>query len=117
MFARLSVVALAFALVASVSAAPTPETEFEFETCNGGDVQCCNSVKEANALDHTTKGLLGLVGIDINTITAQVGLSCSSVNALALGGGSKCTQQKVCCSNNNFSGVVALGCTPINIGI
>ncbi|KAH6919250.1 hydrophobin-315 [Coprinopsis sp. MPI-PUGE-AT-0042] len=117
MFARLSVVALALALVASVSAAPTPETEYEVQTCNGGTVQCCNSVQEANSVEHTHKGLLGLLGIDIKTITGQVGLSCSSISALALGGGSKCTQQTVCCSNNNFKGLVALGCTPINIGI
>ena len=35
--------------------------------------------------------------------TVVVGISCSGVNVITIGGGSNCNQQTVCCQNNNFS--------------
>ncbi|KAF8204671.1 hydrophobin-251 [Pholiota molesta] len=31
--------------------------------------------------------------------------------------GTSCSAQPVCCTNDSFNGVVALGCTPININL
>ncbi|TFK23998.1 fungal hydrophobin [Coprinopsis marcescibilis] len=98
------------ALVLATSATDTNQ-------CNGGQVQCCNKSQSANNLDNSTKTLLAGLNIDVSKLSGNVGVSCTAVNVVGAGGGSKCNLQQVCCSNNNFNGVVALGCTPINIGL
>ena len=81
-------------------------------TCNTGPVQCCNSVQLATP---QALGLLsGLLGVVLPNVTGLIGLSCSPIPA---GGGGSCNAQPVCCTNNTFSGVVALGCTPVNIDV
>ncbi|EAU82003.1 hydrophobin-315 [Coprinopsis cinerea okayama7 len=118
MFARLSTALLAFTLATAVVAAPGGRpSEVEYEQCNGGEIQCCNSYQKADSLDYNTSKLLGLLNIDVKQITAGVGLTCTGINAVGIGGGSSCTQQKVCCTNNKFNGVVALGCSPINVSL
>ncbi|KAF8891291.1 fungal hydrophobin-domain-containing protein [Infundibulicybe gibba] len=107
---------------------PSPTT---ISQCNTGPVQCCNSVQKADSPQVTSAlaglgllggllgplgGVLGLLsglGIDANTLA---GLTCSPLNIVGISN-TGCASQPVCCSNNNFNGVVALGCTPINIGL
>ncbi|KAF8976316.1 hydrophobin, partial [Cyathus striatus] len=60
--------------------------------------------------------LAALLSLDISDITAQVGLNCSPLSVIGAGGNS-CTQQPVCCTGNNFNGLIALGCTPINLNL
>ncbi|TFK37191.1 hypothetical protein BDQ12DRAFT_608162, partial [Crucibulum laeve] len=60
--------------------------------------------------------LTGLAGAIVGPISGQVGATCSPVTVAGLAGNS-CSAQTVCCSHNNFNGVVALGCTPINVGL
>ncbi|KAF8875137.1 hypothetical protein BD779DRAFT_1678405 [Infundibulicybe gibba] len=43
-------------------------------------------------------------------------MTCSPISAIGLGGNS-CSAQPVCCSNNSFNGIVALGCTPVNLNL
>jgi Fungal hydrophobin len=101
MFARLSTVVVALALFTGSLAAPT---EVEYEQCNGGTVQCCNSTQDTKNFNQEAKGALAsLLKVDIKQITGTLGVQCTGVNVLAIGGGQTCTQQKVCCSNNNFS--------------
>ncbi|KJA16718.1 hypothetical protein HYPSUDRAFT_99600, partial [Hypholoma sublateritium FD-334 SS-4] len=80
--------------------------------CNTGPIQCCNSVQSAKA--PAAAAFLGALGIVLEDATAQVGLTCSPISAIGIAG-NDCSQQTVCCSNNSFNGVVALGCTPINV--
>ncbi|KAF5310913.1 hypothetical protein D9619_007758 [Psilocybe cf. subviscida] len=82
--------------------------------CNTGSLQCCNSVQNANSA--SIAGLLGLLGIVVGTITGQVGVTCSPITVIGASGTS-CSAQPVCCTNNSFNGVVALGCTPINLNL
>ncbi|KJA19437.1 hypothetical protein HYPSUDRAFT_95468, partial [Hypholoma sublateritium FD-334 SS-4] len=82
--------------------------------CDTGSLQCCNSVQQGNA--PAAAALLGVLGIVLQDVTAQVGLTCSPVTAVGVAGNS-CTQQAVCCTNNSFNGVVALGCTPVNANL
>ncbi|KAF8993276.1 hydrophobin, partial [Cyathus striatus] len=82
--------------------------------CNTGPVQCCNSVQSAS--DPTTASLLGLLGIVLSPITALIGFNCSPLSVAGIGGNS-CTAQPVCCTNNQFNGLIALGCNPININL
>ncbi|KAH6919152.1 hydrophobin-251 [Coprinopsis sp. MPI-PUGE-AT-0042] len=115
MFARLSTVVLAFTLFAGVLAAPT---EIEYEQCNGGTVQCCDTTQDTKNFNQEAKSFFSsLLAVEVKQFTGAIGVECTGVKVLAGGGSSSCTQQKVCCSNNNFNGVLALGCNPVNASV
>ncbi|KJA23934.1 hypothetical protein HYPSUDRAFT_66025 [Hypholoma sublateritium FD-334 SS-4] len=82
--------------------------------CNTGPVQCCNSVQQAN--NPVVSLLLDLLNIGGLSGDTQVGTTCSPLSAVGVGSNS-CSSQTVCCENNSFNGVVAIGCTPININL
>ncbi|KAK0434498.1 hydrophobin-251 [Armillaria borealis] len=112
MFARLSSVALlALPLLASATAV-VPRGGGA--SCATGTTQCCDSVQSPTS--SVVQALLGGLGIPIGDVTANVGVTCSPISVIGVGGTS-CSNQVVCCQNNNFNGVVALGCTPINVGL
>ncbi|KAF7440121.1 hypothetical protein PC9H_000465 [Pleurotus ostreatus] len=79
--------------------------------CSTGPVQCCNDLVDRS--NHTVGILIGLLGIVLGPVTGLFGLGCSPL----LGGGAKCQSQTVCCSDNKFSGIINIGCSPINIGL
>ncbi|KAM5545530.1 hypothetical protein V8D89_000568 [Ganoderma adspersum] len=107
MFAPFVAVATLFALPAL--AAPTGSTG----SCNTGDIQCCNSVQDSSSA--AASGILGLLGINLQDVTGLIGLQCSPLNVLGLGGSSACSQQPVCCQNNNVGGLISIGCIPIQL--
>ncbi|KAK0505231.1 hydrophobin 2 [Armillaria luteobubalina] len=114
MFAHVSAFSfaiLALPLLAVASAVPreTTNTTVTGGQCNTGSAQCCKSVQDV-------QNALGLLGIPIGDITAGVGLTCDPITVIGLGT-TQCANQPVCCEKNNFNGLVALGCTPINIGL
>ncbi|KIJ28126.1 hypothetical protein M422DRAFT_188792, partial [Sphaerobolus stellatus SS14] len=78
-----------------------------------GDVQCCNTVQSAS--DPSVSTLTGLLGLLLGPITGQVGLGCTPINIIGLGQGANCAQQPVCCTGNQFNGLINLGCTPISL--
>ncbi|KAF8886037.1 hydrophobin-251 [Infundibulicybe gibba] len=109
MFARVSTLAvLAMPLLAAAIAVPRDGD------CNTGAIQCCNQVQSASTTGLAS--LAGLLGIDLGSITGLVGLSCSPISVAGIGGNS-CSAQPVCCTNNSFQGVLALGCSPINLNL
>ena len=79
--------------------------------CNVGSLQCCNSVQDVNS--PAVQTLTGLLGIIINDTQGQVGITCNPIGV----GGNSCNAQPVCCTNNNFNGFIALGCTPVNVNV
>ncbi|RDB21952.1 Fruiting body protein SC3 [Hypsizygus marmoreus] len=97
----------------TVTAHPTA-TSIPASQCNTGGLQCCNSVQ--NASSDPVSLLLGLLGVVLQGLNIQVGLTCSPITVIG-GGGSSCTAQPVCCQNNSFHGLIAIGCTPININL
>ncbi|KIJ98707.1 hypothetical protein K443DRAFT_103500 [Laccaria amethystina LaAM-08-1] len=119
-FSRLSTALVLLASGAAVSAtqtvtyapAPTPPPASQ---CNTGALLCCDETQAANG--GIISILLGLLGIVVNPITALVGSDCSPINIVGIGEGGMCTAQPVCCQNNNFSGVVSIGCTPVTLGV
>ncbi|KAF9457575.1 fungal hydrophobin [Collybia nuda] len=113
MFARTSAIAM-FALPLLAAATTTPTTPAS--QCNTGDLSCCNSSQESSALTGPVISLLQLLGIDLGSLTGVVGVTCSPLTLIG-GGGSSCTAQPVCCSDNSFHGIVALGCSPVNVGL
>ncbi|PPQ96840.1 hypothetical protein CVT26_006009 [Gymnopilus dilepis] len=81
--------------------------------CNTGPVQCCNNVGSAESLGVTS--LLSLLGIAVDPITAILGLDCNPISVI--GAGRDSSAQPVCCTNNNFNGLINVGCTPINLNL
>ncbi|KAG6818635.1 hypothetical protein H0H93_003281 [Arthromyces matolae] len=84
-------------------------------SCSTEKQQCCNSVQDAKS-SGIADIVHSLLGVALEDVTAQVGLTCTPISVLAISGVS-CNQQTVCCENNNFNGLVALGCTPINLNL
>ncbi|KAL9716598.1 hypothetical protein Ac2012v2_001046 [Leucoagaricus gongylophorus] len=121
MYTKFSTIAI-FISAAAAIAIPRSGTD----QCNVGSIQCCNSVQEAS--DSSTRdrigsifgqgGLLGGINLDdfLNGLTGQVGVQCTPINVIGLGGNS-CSAQPTCCTGNNFNGLIATGCTPININV
>ncbi|KAF8584250.1 hydrophobin-domain-containing protein [Ramaria rubella] len=91
----------------------TPPASNTVSQCNTGPAQCCNSVNDAT--DPGTQALLGLLGVAVKDVTAQVGLGCTPISVIGLGQGANCAQQPVCCTNNNFNGLINIGCSPISL--
>ncbi|KAK0462558.1 hydrophobin-251 [Desarmillaria tabescens] len=117
MFARISAFSLAILalpLLVASSSIPRQETNTTVTggKCNTGSAQCCKSVQDPKS--DAAQNALGLLGIPIGAVTANVGLTCDPITVIGLGTTS-CANQPVCCENNSFNGVVALGCTPLNV--
>ncbi|KAF8063152.1 hydrophobin 2 [Lyophyllum atratum] len=123
MFSKLSlatVLASAFLAAAThttttVTTTPKPTSTTPASQCNTGSMQCCNSVQSSDSAG--VAAIAALLGVVIQGVAVPVGLTCSPINAAGIGSGGACTAQPVCCSNNNFNGVIVIGCTPINIGL
>ncbi|EIW85893.1 fungal hydrophobin [Coniophora puteana RWD-64-598 SS2] len=127
MFARLSTVVLTASALAvampgggwgggsttTVTVTAPATTVTAASQCNTGDIQCCNSTSSAS--DPATSLLLGLLGIVVQGVDVLVGIDCSPISVLS--GGSSCTAEPVCCENNNFNGLISLGCSPINLNL
>ncbi|KAK0442705.1 hydrophobin 2 [Desarmillaria tabescens] len=112
MFARVSALTL---LALPILATATVLPRADGAACSAtGTAQCCATTQSPTSTIVQT--LLGLLGIPIGSVTANVGLTCSPITVLGIGG-TQCNNQVVCCDNNNFNGLVALGCTSINIGL
>ncbi|EIW55694.1 hydrophobin-315 [Trametes versicolor FP-101664 SS1] len=94
-------------------AAATPLDTRAAGKCSTGSLQCCNSVQKAN--DPATSLLLALLGIDVQSIDALVGITCSPITVVGVATGNSCNAQAVCCKNNNVGGAVSLGCVPVTL--
>ncbi|OBZ77314.1 Fruiting body protein SC3 [Grifola frondosa] len=78
-------------------------------SCNVGSLQCCDSVESADSPEAI--GLLGLLGIVVDGLDVLLGLNCSPLSIIGIGGGS-CDANPVCCENNNVGGLISIGCIP-----
>ncbi|KAI5118057.1 hypothetical protein M0805_005903 [Coniferiporia weirii] len=103
-----------FVAVASLAvlavATPAPQTS----QCNTGALQCCQSVQSSS--DSGVSSLLGLLGVVLGGVAVPIGVTCSPISVIGVGGNS-CTANPVCCENNSFNGLIAIGCTPIDLGL
>ncbi|ETW76644.1 fungal hydrophobin [Heterobasidion irregulare TC 32-1] len=122
MFARVSTLFAMFflGLALMVSATPAALKPVARDTipasqCNTGDLQCCNTVENADS--PSAAALLGLLGVVVQGLDVLVGLTCTPITVIGVGSGANCVQQPVCCENNNFNGLINIGCTPVNLGL
>ncbi|KJA29740.1 hypothetical protein HYPSUDRAFT_31726 [Hypholoma sublateritium FD-334 SS-4] len=108
---------LALATLAAATATParrnTP-TSSPSNQCNTGSLQCCSSVQQADS--EAASAILALLGVVVQDVTALVGITCSPITVIGVSGTS-CSEQPVCCTDNTFNGVIALGCTPVNLNL
>jgi len=100
---------LAFATLALATGAP-PASQ-----CQTAPVQCCNSVEAAGA--PGVSALLATVGVVLQDVNIPIGITCTPISVVGVGSGASCNSQAVCCDNNSFHGIVAIGCTPVNIAL
>ncbi|KAI9573453.1 fungal hydrophobin-domain-containing protein [Boletus coccyginus] len=100
MFSRLATLIPIVALVAVATADSVSQ-------CNTEDQYCCNT-----AITQTTQSL-GLIDV-LGGLDLGAGITCTPISIIGIPGNS-CTQQPVCCTDNNFNGAVNLACTPINV--
>ncbi|KAI9570790.1 hydrophobin-251 [Boletus coccyginus] len=107
MFARLATLVPVAALVAVVTAAPNGSGG-SVSQCNTSDQYCCNSV-----ITQYTSAVSGVLGV-LDGLNLAGDITCSPISIIGVPGNS-CTQQPVCCTNNNFNGVANIGCSPINV--
>ncbi|KAG6810321.1 hypothetical protein H0H92_012410 [Tricholoma furcatifolium] len=118
MFARFSAVFL-FALPLLATAGIVTFTGGSEEhgggNCSSDKELCCNSVHDSQ--DAEVAKIFSLIGIAAQGVTGQVGVTCVPVSALVGINGQSCSQQTVCCADNNYNGIVALGCTPVNANV
>jgi len=114
MFARAaSVFVLALPLLATANV--LPRNGSGGSECDTGSLQCCSSVQSSTSTSATAAAsLLGLLGIVTGPITGLVGLTCNPI--LGILSSTSCNQQAACCTGNSFSGIIVVGCSPINVG-
>ncbi|CAL1694198.1 unnamed protein product [Somion occarium] len=116
MFSRAYAVALFLFFALPLLAVATPANVVARDQCNTGPIQCCQQTLDSQS--GQGKSLLGLItgllGIVVGDITALIGLNCSPITVIGVGGGS-CNASPVCCSNNAVGGLISIGCVPITL--
>ncbi|KAF6756239.1 hydrophobin-315 [Ephemerocybe angulata] len=113
-FTLITALALASVAVAVPTGGPILPPPIPASQCNTGPVQCCNSVQDAK--DPSLTSIFALLGLNVGDITGLVGATCSPISVIGVPGNS-CSAQPVCCTNNTFNGIIAIGCTPVNINL
>ncbi|KAJ3808150.1 hydrophobin 2 [Lentinula lateritia] len=106
---KLAFVSAALATLAVATPAPRDEPA---SNCSTGPIQCCNSVQSASSTPVTT--ILGLLGIVLQDLNVDVGLTCSPITVIGASG-SSCSAQAVCCEDNSHGGVISIGCVPVTL--
>ncbi|KAH9170838.1 hypothetical protein EDB89DRAFT_1237619 [Lactarius sanguifluus] len=98
-------------VVARTDPAYPPPPTTTVSQCNTGPVQCCNTfTSTSNPLTTLLSGLLPIGAIiDPNL---GVGLSCLPIISSI-----QCSNAPLCCNSLSQSGLINIGCTPINLGL
>ncbi|KAF9533870.1 fungal hydrophobin [Crepidotus variabilis] len=107
MFSKLVIVFTA-TLVALVAAGDINNS------CNTGPVQCCNEVYHSSS--KKANDICELFGINA-PVSGFVGTQCSPITGAGVGSGANCKSQPMCCTGNNYKGLVVVGCSPINVNL
>ncbi|PVG02904.1 hypothetical protein CPB86DRAFT_695962 [Serendipita vermifera] len=84
-------------------------------SCNVGQAQCCQTVYQSQ--DRSFQFLTSLLGISVPANGLLAGVQCSPLgNTLSiLGGSGSCNSQPICCTGNEYHGLVNVGCSPVSL--
>ncbi|KDQ62712.1 hypothetical protein JAAARDRAFT_122449 [Jaapia argillacea MUCL 33604] len=110
MFSKLSIALPAFLAILAV-ATPTPNEPAS--SCTTGPIQCCDTVESASS--PAAASLIKSLGIVLQDVTAEVGLTCSPITVVGVGSGSACSASPVCCTDNSWGGLISIGCVPVTL--
>ncbi|KAF9036643.1 fungal hydrophobin-domain-containing protein [Panaeolus papilionaceus] len=114
MFAFKSLIVAALPL--AVIAGPLTSRTDPASACNTGNVQCCQTTKEAT-FSNLNSLFPGLGALSLDALTGLLGGNCSPISVVGALSGPSCSTHTLCCSNNQFNGnLIAVGCTPITLG-
>ncbi|KAJ3996826.1 hydrophobin 2 [Lentinula boryana] len=100
-----------FAFVSAALATLAVATPAPRDTCSTGPIQCCQTVEPASS--SGAAGILSLLGIVLQDLTVDVGLTCSPITVI--GTSSSCSAQAVCCEDNSHGGLISIGCAPVTL--
>ncbi|KDQ56645.1 hypothetical protein JAAARDRAFT_36128 [Jaapia argillacea MUCL 33604] len=75
-------------------------------TCSAGHLQCCDTVTTSSNSEAST--IIELLGIPAEDVTGLLGLTCSTLT-----GNKSCRKSTVCCEDNDYNGIISLGCTTV----
>ncbi|KAK7681895.1 hypothetical protein QCA50_014857 [Cerrena zonata] len=100
---------LAFALLAVATPARRNEPA---SSCSTGPIQCCENTETAGSKSGAT--LLESIGVIVQDVNVLLGVTCSPVSVIGVGGDS-CSASPVCCENNSFGSLVSIGCVPVDL--
>ncbi|TEB33741.1 hydrophobin-315 [Coprinellus micaceus] len=109
-----TLIAVSTLVTLAVATGGTPPAPIPASQCNTGPVQCCNTTGFVD--EPAISSIIALLGLDVQDINVFAALTCSPISIIGLPGNS-CSAQPVCCTNNTFNGVIALGCTPVNLNL
>ncbi|KAF8916197.1 hydrophobin-251 [Mucidula mucida] len=110
-FKLVTLTTLALAAFAAATPTPAPRADGDGQ-CATGPIQCCDTT--TTATDPLVSVILSLLGIVLPDLTAIIGINCSPLTIIGVGG-SECSANPVCCENNSVGGLISIGCIPINI--
>ncbi len=79
----LTTLALATFAAATPTPAPAPRADGDGQ-CSTGEIQCCNTT--TTATDPLVSLILGLLGVVVGDVTAIIGINCSPLSVIGIGG-------------------------------
>ncbi|KAG8768827.1 hypothetical protein FRC20_008056 [Serendipita sp. 405] len=83
-------------------------------SCNVGEAQCCQSIHQSG--DKKGQFLTSLLSLAIPAEGTMLGVQCTPIaNLLPLTGSETCHSQPVCCTGNEYHGLVNVGCSPLSL--
>ncbi|EMD35896.1 hypothetical protein CERSUDRAFT_96121 [Gelatoporia subvermispora B] len=112
MFALKSIVTLALlSAPAFVLARPQDSSSGQ---CSTAQIQCCDTMASGDS-DHM-RAVGKALKMDIDP-GKTYGTGCTAGGMAGVGGGTTCTSAPMCCENNDFGGLIGLGCMSIPINL
>ncbi|KNZ78947.1 Hydrophobin-3 [Termitomyces sp. J132] len=82
--------------------------------CPAGQTKCCEALERSNG--SVVGVILGLLGVVLEGVETLVGIHCVPIDLLGLGQ-NDCHNEPVCCSGQDFSGLVTIACVPIKVNL
>ncbi|KAI0761490.1 fungal hydrophobin-domain-containing protein [Trametes elegans] len=82
-------------------------------SCATGPIQCCDSTETAGSAAGSK--LLGLLGIVVQDVNVLLGVDCTPITVIGVGGSGSCGAEAVCCQDNSHGGLVSIGCVPVSL--